>query len=384
MSGMETVLYITDLHVGAHVQELAGVFDRAHIHRWRVIEIELARTTRPLRELIAQWHPAGCVMEGSRTVEGDPRKTFGSIPVVHLDPSVKAVRTARHTVANDAEQIVKWAVAELKKTNPASYAYIGWSSPAVWSTAREKAFAERISRETDKRCTRFTSGWDLGDSLGAQGAMGAFLTKLPRPVGILAANDYTAVQVTEACRQAGWTCPNDFTLVGIDNEEMHCENAFPTITSIEQDFRGAGRLAADLLAELIANPNLPPKHLSFGATRLVRRQSSRSFSINDPRITAAVERIRRDAITGITAADILSEIPLSRRLAEKRFLAATGKTILEEIQDVRLAHACDLLLAGVPIGHIAARCGMKSDSYLKRLFKQRMGKTLRDWRRQQT
>ena len=38
-------------------------------------------------------------------------------------------------------------------------------------------------------------------------------------------------------------------------------------------------------------------------------------------------------------------------------------------------------LAGVPIGHIAARCGMKSDSYLKRLFKQRMGTTLRDWRR---
>ena len=77
----------------------------------------------------------------------------------------------------------------------------------------------------------------------------------------------------------------------------------------------------------------------------------------------------------------LAEMPCSRRLAEKRFLAATGKSILEEIQSVRLAKVFELLKSDVPIGHIAARCGMRSDSYLKRFFKARTGQTLRDWRR---
>ena len=93
-----------------------------------------------------------------------------------------------------------------------------------------------------------------------------------------------------------------------------------------------------------------------------------------------MERIRRDATTGLTAADVLAEFPYSRRVAEKRFRAATGKTILEEIQEVRFEKVCELLLTVIPIGHIAGRCGMRSDSFLKRFFKARTGMTLRAWR----
>ena len=377
---MDTILYITDLHVGAHVAELAGVFDRASAFRWRVIEIEVARTTRPLRELIKQWNPAGCILEGSHVVT-NIRKTFGSIPVVYLDPAPKTVRTAKHTVANDPERIARWAKEELAKANPASYAFIGWCTPTVWSTERARVFSSCVRDELKEACHVFKTPWEIGDSFGAQQAMATFLARLPRPIGIFAVNDYAAVQATEACRQLGWTCPDDFLLVSVDNEEMHCENAVPTITSIKQDFRGAGRLAADLLARLIADPKLPEEHLKFGPVRLERRQSSRSFKLKDPRITRAVERIRRDATTGISASDILAEIPLSRRLAEKRFLAATGKTILQEIQHVRLEKVFELLATDIPIGHIASRCGMQSDSFLKRFFKTRTGMTLREWRK---
>ena len=165
--------------------------------------------------------------------------------------------------------------------------------------------------------------------------------------------------------------------------EIRRQCAAPPLTLIEQVFPEAGRLAADLLAELIENPKLPPKHLKFGPVRLVRRQSTRSFKFYDPRITKAVERIRRDAATGLTAADVLAEFPYSRRITEKRFRAATGKTILEEIQDVRFEKICELLMTDIPIGHIAGRCGMQSDSFLKRFFKARTGLTLREWRNRQ-
>jgi len=377
---MDTILFITDLHVGSHATEFAGVYERAAAHSWRVIELELARTVRPLRELVSQWKPAGCILEGSSVSAADARHAFRGIPVVNLDPGAKTAALAHHTVTSDPGTIAQWAAKELLRTKPASFAYFGWCTKTVWSVERGRLFKETVRRETNAPFASFESDWDMGDTLGVQKRLAKFLEPLPKPVAIFAVNDYAAVQMAEACRQAGLSCPGDFTLAGVDNEEMHCECADPTLTSIEQDFHEAGRLAADLLAELIENPKLSPKHLKFGPVRLVRRQSTRSFKFYDPRVTKAVERIRRDATTGLTAADVLAEFPYSRRITEKRFRAATGKTILDEIQDVRFEKVCELLLTDIPIGHIAGRCGMQSDSFLKRFFKARTGMTLRAWR----
>lgn len=377
---MDTILYITDLHVGAHVIELAGVYDRATAHRWRVVEIEMDRTNRSIPEIIAQWKPAGCVMECGKFLGEDIPSLFKKTPVVYIDPNPSTAAKAKHTVSNDPQAIAKLAARELLLSERASYVFFGWCSPTVWSVERGRSFRAMLSGKTQSPCVLFEETWDIGDPLPVHRRFADFLKKLPKPIGIFAVNDYAGVQALESCRLLGWECPRDFTLVSVDNEQMHCENNEPTLTSIEQDFRGAGRLAADLLAELLADPKLAPKHLKFGPVQLVRRQSSRALKLNDPRITRAVERIRRDAITGITAADILAEIPLSRRLAEKRFLAATGRTILQEIQEVRLQKVYELLRTDIPIGHIAGRCGMQSDSFLKRFFKSKTGMTLREWR----
>lgn len=381
---MDTVLFITDLHVGSHVPEFAGVYERAAAHHWRVIELELSRSVRPLRELVAQCKPAGCILEGCTVKAAEAKRAFKGIPVVNLDPDAGTSASSRYVVESDPGTIAKWAAKELLRTKPASCAYFGWCTKTVWSAERGHIFKKTVQRDSSLPFAEFKDGWEIGDTLGVQKKLAKFLAPLPKPIGIFAVNDYAAVQVAEACRQSGLECPGDFTLVGVDNEEMHCECADPTITSIELDFREAGRLAADLLAELIANPKLPPRHLKFGPVRLVRRQSTRALRFNDPRITRAVERIRRDAIAGLTAADVLAELPFSRRVAEKRFRAATGKTILEEIQDVRFEKICELLSTDIPIGHIASRCGMQSDSFLKRFFKARTGLTLREWRNRQT
>ena len=378
---METILYFTDLHVGAHVAELAGVFDRAHEHKWRVIEIELERTTRSIRELVAQWKPAGVIMECSKTGREPLDKVFAGLPVVYLDPDPRTRAKAMHSVESDPTAICEMAAKELSSTTIGTYVYFGWCTPTTWSRERGRGISAEIKRRTGKTCLLIDDPWEIGETHEIQRRLAETFRGLPRPLGIFAVNDYAALQVTEACHRLGWNCPGDFILVSVDNEEMHCESSDPTLTSIEQDFRGAGRLSADLLAELIANPALPERHLTFGPVRMVRRQSSRSLRICDPRITRAVERIRRDATMGVTAAEILAEIPISRRLAEKRFLAATGHTILEEIQEVRLQKVFELLRTDLPIGHIAARCGIQSDSYLKRFFKAQTGMTLREWRK---
>ena len=94
-----------------------------------------------------------------------------------------------------------------------------------------------MQRESNLLFADFKDGWEIGDTLGVQKKLAKFLAPLPKPIGIFAVNDYAAVQVAEACRQSGLECPGDFTLVGVDNEEMHCECADPTITSIELETR---------------------------------------------------------------------------------------------------------------------------------------------------
>ena len=72
----------------------------------------------------------------------------------------------------------------------------------------------------------------------------------------------------------------------------------------------------------------------------------------------------------------------SVRLLQKDFKAVTGSTVLAAIQNERLRRVCALLEeTQTPIGHMAELNGFESDAYLKKLFRARMGCTMRDWRR---
>jgi AraC-like DNA-binding protein len=87
---------------------------------------------------------------------------------------------------------------------------------------------------------------------------------------------------------------------------------------------------------------------------------------------------------GISAADILPMLGGSRRAAEKRFRAATGKSILEEILDVRFQKLMPLLEQGhIPLASLADLTGFSSENHLQRQFKSRFGMTLSAYRKKQ-
>ena len=376
---MDKVLFITDLHTGAHVIEIAGVCERAACYGWRVIEIERDRTTRPLTEFVRTWRPAGCIMECGQLTESVDTDGLG-IPVVYIDPPPQTLERGCLSVANDADAIAAMALRELMPLECASFAYVGWCERTNWSVGRCEAFRRRLA-QSGLACDVYDAPWH--DPVAVQKDLAAWLKKLKPRAGVLAANDYAAVQVAGACEIAGLESPSDIAIVGVDNDALLCENTFPTLTSIELDFKEAGRLAADLLHDVIAGECRGGNAwLSFGPLSLARRQSTRLVNSLDRRIVRAVERIRRDACMGIKAADIIAETGLSRRLVEKRFFEATGRTILGEIREVRFEKAFEILRdKTIPVGRIPELCGWESDSYFKRAFKSRTGMTPREWRK---
>ena len=381
---MDKVLFFTDSHTDAHARIYAGVCERARSFGWHVAEIEYARTDRSAEDFIRLWRPIGVVVECSNLAEDLNTKAYSSVPAVYVDPSRLPAGETVASVRQDPLSVAQLAFDELVGLSPASFAYLDWVSgtQCAWSRERGQAFAALVA-SSGKPFFRFGGEWSRADMVVSQHRIADWLKTLPRPCGLFAANDVTAELALSAAELAGIPVPAELAVVGVDNDRLRCENTSPSLTSIEPDYAEAGRLAADLLKERLDDPGAGLRQVVFAPDCLVRRGSTRALRDAGVGICEAVERIRREACFGLTPADVLRDIPCSRRLTEQRFRQATGRSIGEEIVEVRFARVFELLRNPTyPIGQIVSESGWESESYLKRAFKKRTGLSMREWRQQ--
>ena len=69
-------------------------------------------------------------------------------------------------------------------------------------------------------------------------------------------------------------------------------------------------------------------------------------------------------------------------LLERYFRKTVGRTVVQELQRVRLEKACYLLRhSETPIGEIGPLCGYGDETYFKIIFRRAYGKSMRDYRR---
>ena len=79
--------------------------------------------------------------------------------------------------------------------------------------------------------------------------------------------------------------------------------------------------------------------------------------------------------------DVVAHVGVSRRLAEKRFSEIFGKSIIAAITESRLEEvARRLTISNMPVGKVAALCGFRDVAYLGKIFRQRFGKTMTEFR----
>ena len=71
-----------------------------------------------------------------------------------------------------------------------------------------------------------------------------------------------------------------------------------------------------------------------------------------------------------------------RRLLDRRFRQITGRSILDVVQETRLENVCSLLRSTrLPISEICKTVAFGSGTYLLRLFRDKMGMTMRAYRK---
>ena len=361
-------------------QRLRGGYRYAKKVGWHVQVIEYGRTALAAQKAIRFWRPDGCIVEGGYTeLPGFHQKNFTGVPTVYCDANVGRMGGPFNGVVHDSVQTAMLAVRELMSLGFDDYAFVGHIQPREWSDRRRDAMA-RMIRQQRKRFHEFSSGRP-GDMESFFGRIRPWLRKLPKPCAILGANDTTADLVLQACRMEFIKVPDDIAVIGIDNDELLCEHASPTLTSVVPDFEQSGYAAARLLDGLLRNPTAPARLVRFGAAHVVRRNSTVKFRRRDEAVLKAVEYVRLHACAKLSAADACALIGGSRRQAEYRFAKLVGVSIGEQIRSVRIARAKELLLRrGISIESIYVECGYESASSLRRAFKKATGLSLRDWR----
>ena len=257
----------------------------------------------------------------------------------------------------------------------------GWSI-GPGQPCRERAFREQLAAagfephvyaQPDRPRDRV---WEREQTFLAE-----WIRTLPTPVGLFACNDDRGRQVLEACRLANLHVPEDVAVLGVDNDEVFCDLSDPPLSSVALNAETAGYRAAELLDGMMSGRIRKRQRILVEAIGVVTRRSTEVVAVSDPDVVAALQYIRREQGRGISVLSVANEVAVSRRSLEKRFRDAIGRTILEEIQLVRLERAKRMLLETTyPISRVAEMSGFGSTGYFIQFFQSRVGETPRKYR----
>jgi LacI family transcriptional regulator len=378
-----TVLYFYEGAFTLWRRRMTGICAEARRHGWSIHAVNADGLSTNAKGAVDFWKPGGVIVDGGVLGrEGFGVQSYDGIPAVFCDADESAVGGSAYRLAHDSDDTARTAVAELVSLNSESLGFVSYHKPRDWSDARRRV-VEKVAEEEGVPFFAFDSaaaceGADISVFLSR---LANFLRSLPRPAGVLAANDEMAAHVLSAAEAAGISVPDDLAVMGIDDDELICENTHPTLSSVAPDFERSGRLAADLLARCIADRGKSPATMLYGASPLVRRRSTRVDAARDPRIVRALELIRRDSCSGATVKDVIAAMGMKPRSAEARFKEVCGHSIKDEIMAVRLARAKRLLSdTDLPISIVCERCGYTDERSLRYLFSKATGLSPADWR----
>lgn len=301
-----------------------------------------------------------------------PVALIGEVPFPRLS-NVVTICTDNVVIGREA------ALSLLRYAHWRTYAYVHAQDAALWDDIRLKAYRDTLARHGAK-CVEFPA--DAGGGNSSE-ALASWLLALPKPVAVFAVEDYRAYDVLNACKASGLRVPQDVAIIGVGNTEAICENAVPSLSTVEPDYDLHGYQAASNLDRIMsAKRSVKAEKVLCGVKRIVARDSTPGVgSRSGMLVQKALAYIKRNVHNGIDVRDVLSYLRVSRTLVASGFKEVLGSTILKTIQDMRLELTRQALIdSDESIAEVCARCGWKSENHPKKLFRAKYGESMRDFR----
>ncbi|MDA7926967.1 substrate-binding domain-containing protein [Verrucomicrobiales bacterium] len=371
------VAVIMDGRVEYEREVLRGIRDYATDNGEWLIRLEPPRSDTA--EFLKEWKPDGVLYQSAGL---DPHvlrvvKRYRD-RAVHVSDVVKSQELSSF-VGMDNVEIGSMAADYFVGLGRANLAFVGVRDSG-FSQRRGKAFASKIADHGGVSQSYYLDDWN--SRRREEGKVVAFLERLSLPCSLFATHDECALWLSTLCRSMGIQIPGDIAILGVDNDELICELAWPTISSIAMPSRQVGFEASQLLDQVLKGGALISKSKLLRPDQIVIRDSTRAPETPDENVNRAIRFMRDHISKPINAADVARGVGVSRRLLERKFKVTIQKSPLAVLQNLRIERAKSLLAdSELTLAAIADQCGCADASQLIVRFRRETGMTPGEFRR---
>ncbi len=255
-----------------------------------------------------------------------------------------------------------------------NFAHLGNS--AYVSKVRVQGFKDRIEKagfQTEKLTPTYEM--EIGHWLRTEiPGLPERIAKGDWPLGVFCSSDTYARYVIGSCVAHNFQVPEQVAVVGVNNSEVSDGLAEIPFSSVELQLEKIGYSAMELLSQWIETKKRPDQPAAIPPRGLVMRRSSDLIAVDDVAVAHALRLIREGALGPIDIREVVKQVGVSRRILEKRFKDATGRTPYAEVLRLRVDKAKSLLVGtDLRISEVAEKSGFSYGKQLHVIFTRHTG-----------
>lgn len=365
------------------ISAIEGIADYNRRHaRWRLL---CAPTDRTGRIGIPQgWQGEGILTRLLSNADRDKCLSYG-VPVVDLEAIVEQkdfpLLAQVQTNNNVRAQLV---VDHLKELNLKHFACFN-PPHHEYSQARCLATQARFKKH-GLSCSLFwrrsEQAWHNLNWKRQQEHIKNWLSSLRPGTGVVTPDGRQGRMLCEWCHFLSISIPDEIAVVTCDDDSLLNSISTPPLSGVVLASRQHGYAAAELLDRMMDGEPAPKQPVLIDPLHIVTRQSTDILTLQNPDIVRAIRYIRENATQGVRVSDVATQLSVSRRWLEQRFLEIVGHTIGYEIRKARFDRAkAQLEGTDQSVEQIASACGFSTGARLCRSFRKQFGETPLEYRR---
>lgn len=294
------------------------------------------------------------------------------LPVINV--SATRVPEARFPrVASDPEAAARMAADYFWRRGYRSFGYLSFIR-ADYVRRQRVAFSEALGRR-GLVCSHLAL-----ERAEARRGLGEWLRALPKPAAVFTWSGGT--ELLDVCREQSIPVPEEVALLSGSDDDLLCEVCDTPMSAVRQPAEEVGARAMELLREWIAEGRKPGAAEWIAPIEIVTRRSTDTLAVEDEVVARACRAARERFATAVGVDDLAAAAGASRRVLERRFIAAMGQSPGAYLRTERLQAARRLLTTtGLPVNQIAEASGFRSPEYLIQAFRSAEGVSPTQYRR---
>lgn len=296
-------------------------------------------------------------------------------PLPCVDTSIWRSDLEMPRVSTSNERIGQLAAQHFIENGHRNFAWYAFNK-TPWGELRFSAFREFLQRRGREVVRLDTGPAQDTDHIRGQ------LRQLPHPTAIFTQNDFDAAWLLNRCLDEGWRVPDDFAILGVDNNPLICELQPIPLSSVSKDSAIIGYSGCRLLQRLMDGKPVSNKIHYLEPEGVIVRASTDALAIADPLVRKVLQYMNDNLRHSFGVEELAENFGTHRLQLEKQFKEALGTTVHQKLMELRVRKAESLLLTTRDsVEDIATLTGFCHAPHFSRVFKKHYAQPPHKYRR---